>query len=224
MKQSTYLHLFVVVVVLIIAGCQPVQLPTGAGATPAATATSATGATSTEANTAAMEFDQMFIDMMTPHHQSATEMAQIALERAEHEELRQMAQQMIDSQQADIEQMRTWRQEWYGSSETPPVSAIPMMPGMEGMSEGQTMDMTPMIEELRNAPEPFDLAFIDMIIPHHQQAIEAAQMAEQQAIHQEIKDLAQKMIEEQQKEIDELTNWRQEWYGNANSSVAVQSG
>lgn len=135
-----------------------------------------------------------------------------------------MAQQMIDSQQADIEQMRTWCQEWYGSSETPPVSAIPMMPGMEGMSEGQTMDMTPMIEELRNAPEPFDLAFIDMIIPHHQQAIEAAQMAEQQAIHQEIKDLAQKMIEEQQKEIDELTNWRQEWYGNANSSVAVQSG
>jgi uncharacterized protein (DUF305 family) len=223
MKQPTYLYWFVAIVALAIAGCQPVQSPTGE-ATSAATPTSATDATSTEANATVAEFDQMFIDMMTPHHQSAIEMAQIALERAEHEELRQMAQQMIDSQQADIEQMRTWRQEWYGSSETPPLSAIPMMPGMEGMSEGSTMDMTPMIEELGNATEPFDLAFIDMMLPHHQQAIEAAQMAEQQAVHQETKDLAQKMIEEQQKEIDELTSWRQEWYGNARLSVVVQSG
>ena len=169
-----------------------------------------------EGSPQAMEFDLMFIDMMAPHHQSAIEMARIAEQRAEHAEIKELAGEVIRAQQAEIDEMRQWRQQWYGSSDTPPMSAMPMLVDMPGMGgAGHTVDMTSEVERLRDAPEPFDLAFIDAMIPHHQTAIEAARMAEQQAKRQEIKDLAMQIIEAQQREIDQLQGWRQTWYPDA---------
>ncbi|CAG0934942.1 hypothetical protein TFLX_03761 [Thermoflexales bacterium] len=52
------------------------------------------------------EFDRMFIDMMAPHHQSAIEMANIAKQRAEHIELKQMAEAIITEQAAEIKQLQ----------------------------------------------------------------------------------------------------------------------
>jgi uncharacterized protein (DUF305 family) len=46
--------------------------------------------------------DSMFLRMMIPHHQSAIDMSGQALERAEHPELRGLAQQIIDEQTAEI--------------------------------------------------------------------------------------------------------------------------
>lgn len=243
-SQSVMQIALIAFVALVMAGCTAIQpATTQPVATPEATASPA-GATTTDDSAMNAEFDRMFIDMMVPHHQSASAMAQIALDRAEHPEVKEMAQQIIDAQNAEIEQMRTWRQEWYGSSDTPPMSQMPMLPGMTmtmtnmmGMTDTMamtgsmgmtgtmemtgtmgmmnTMDMTQQAEQLRNAPEPFDKAFIEAMIPHHQSAIEAARLAEQQATHPEIKELAGKMIEEQQREIDQLQTWRQEWYGSA---------
>lgn len=159
------------------------------------------------------EFDQMFIDMMVPHHQSAIGMAQIELQQGENPELKAMAESMIQSQQAEIDQLRQWRQQWYGSSETPPMTQMPMLPGMSQMEhpgEMMTMDMTPEIERVRNAPKPIDATFIEAMMKHHQMAIEAATMAEQQATRQEIKDTARNIIEEQQDEISELSRISEE--------------
>ncbi|GIK37074.1 MAG: DUF305 domain-containing protein [Anaerolineae bacterium] len=159
------------------------------------------------------EFDQMFIDMMVPHHQSAIEMAQLELQQGENPELKAMAESMIQSQQAEIDQLRQWRQQWYGSSETPPMTQMPMLPGMSQMEhtgDMMTMDMTPEIERLRNAPKPVDATFIEAMMKHHQMAIEAASIAEQQASHQEIKDTARNIIQEQQGEISELSRISEE--------------
>ena len=78
------------------------------------------------------QFDLMFIDMMTPHHASAVAMAQVALPRAEHPELRALAEQIIESQSAEIEQMQTWRDEWF-----PGASAMPMENGPDGQMMGR---------------------------------------------------------------------------------------
>jgi uncharacterized protein (DUF305 family) len=43
---------------------------------------------------------------MIPHHQSAIDMARIELEQGEDEETRAMAQEIIDAQEAEIEEMR----------------------------------------------------------------------------------------------------------------------
>ena len=166
---------------------------------------------------AASAFDQAFIDMMVPHHQSASEMAKLAQDRAEHEELKTLAGEIIEAQEAEIAQMKEWREEWFGSAETPPMDAMPLLPGMEmedmdmDMGDGATMDMTTDIEELRDA-DPFDLAFLDAMIPHHESAIEAGQIALEQSANPEIRSLAEEIISSQQAEIDQMAAWRSEWY------------
>ncbi len=165
----------------------------------------------------ASAFDQAFIDMMVPHHQSATEMAMLARERAEHEELRTLAGEIIEAQEAEIAQMKEWREEWFGSAETPPMDAMPLLPGMEmgempgmDMGDGATMDMTMDIEELRDA-ETFDLAFIEAMTAHHEQAIEAGQIALEESDNPDIRTLAEAIISSQQAEIEQMSEWRNDW-------------
>jgi uncharacterized protein (DUF305 family) len=59
-------------------------------------------------------FEQRFMEAMIDHHEGALDMAQAALEQAEHPELRTMAEAVIAAQEAEIEQMRGWLNEWYG--------------------------------------------------------------------------------------------------------------
>lgn len=161
-------------------------------------------------------FDELFINMMVPHHEGAVEMAKIALERAEHPEIKEMANAIISSQQDEITMMKSWKQEWFGSSDTPPMSEMPSVQEMPGMGgSGHTMDMQADVDQLKNAPEPFDLAFIDVMIPHHQSAIDAAQLALNQAVQPEIVAMAQTIIEAQQNEIDQMNAWREAWYPDA---------
>lgn len=59
-------------------------------------------------------YDHGFINMMIPHHQQAIDEANVALKQATHPELKQLARNIIASQQSEIEQMKQWRKEWYG--------------------------------------------------------------------------------------------------------------
>ena len=67
----------------------------------------------------------------------------------------------------------------------------------------------------RCAADDPDLAFIDLVIPHHQSAIVASEVALDRATHEEIRALAGRVIEDQQREIDELGAIRQELFGSA---------
>ena len=155
--------------------------------------------------------DQQFIDMMVPHHQGAVAMAQIAVIRGEHPEIKQLANSIIDSQNTEITQMKQWRTQWFGSDQTPPMEQMPIMPGMD-MTAMHSMNMTQDIKNLQTAT-PFDKAFIQAMIPHHQSAIDAAKVAQASAAHPEIKTLAGNIIAAQQKEIDQMQAWLKAWYG-----------
>lgn len=61
------------------------------------------------------QYDKRFIDMMIPHHQAAIMMAEDALKNATHPEIKEMAQKIIDTQQKEIEQLKTWRNQWYAN-------------------------------------------------------------------------------------------------------------
>jgi uncharacterized protein (DUF305 family) len=50
---------------------------------------------------------------MIPHHQSAIEMAQVAREKSEIPEIKELAEDIISAQQEEIEQMTRWRRQWY---------------------------------------------------------------------------------------------------------------
>jgi uncharacterized protein (DUF305 family) len=66
-----------------------------------------------EAFANAEPFDLAFIEAMIPHHEGAIEMAEVALENSENEEIRVLAEEIIAAQRAEIEQMEAWREEWY---------------------------------------------------------------------------------------------------------------
>nr|WP_228058774.1 DUF305 domain-containing protein [Nostoc sp. LEGE 06077] len=59
------------------------------------------------------EFDLRFINAMIPHHESAITMAKDALSKSQRPEIKKLAQSIIDSQQAEINQMKQWRKIWY---------------------------------------------------------------------------------------------------------------
>lgn len=52
--------------------------------------------------------DLDFMAAMIPHHEDAVKMARAALTASQRPEIKQLAQQIIDSQTAEITQMKTW--------------------------------------------------------------------------------------------------------------------
>ena len=50
---------------------------------------------------------------MIPHHQSAIEMAQVALEKSKNPKIKELAVNIVSAQQKEIGQMTRWRQQWY---------------------------------------------------------------------------------------------------------------
>jgi uncharacterized protein (DUF305 family) len=55
-----------------------------------------------------------------------------------------------------------------------------------------------------------DAMFLNMMIPHHQQAIYMSRQALDKAEHPEIKDLARKIIDEQSAEIEQMQGYLKE--------------
>jgi len=58
------------------------------------------------------DFDAAFLSAMIEHHEGAIEMAKLAGTRAEHQQIRKLAQEVIGAQEGEITQMRQWQQEW----------------------------------------------------------------------------------------------------------------
>jgi hypothetical protein len=71
----------------------------------------------------AKRFDQMFIDMMVPHHQGAIRMARIELAEGNDSRLQEIATAIIDAQSREIEGMNEWRVKWCGSPS--PAGGVP---------------------------------------------------------------------------------------------------
>jgi uncharacterized protein (DUF305 family) len=168
-----------------------------------ALAVGACGGDDGDDSAAAQETDGAFIADMIPHHESAIEMAEIAQDRGEHPEIQRLADEIIDAQEAEISDLEAAHERIFGE----PVSEADH--GSMEMDEGMTeMDMA----ALENA-DPFDQAFIDMMVPHHQDAIEMARVELADGEDAELMDIAQQIIDSQSAEIEEMNMWREDWYG-----------
>lgn len=62
---------------------------------------------------------------------------------------------------------------------------------------------------------PFDRAFIDAMVPHHQAAIEMANEAKEAGLAEvELIKIADDIIATQRSEIDQMLEWREQWFGS----------
>jgi len=64
------------------------------------------------------ELDKAFLSGMIEHHQGAVDMANLVKDTAKHDEIKQMAGDIISTQTNEIEQMEQWQKEWGYSSST----------------------------------------------------------------------------------------------------------
>jgi uncharacterized protein (DUF305 family) len=60
------------------------------------------------------KFDLRFLDGMIPHHKGALVMAEQVLKNSDRPELKQLANDILTSQQTEIDQMTQWKKDWYG--------------------------------------------------------------------------------------------------------------
>lgn len=154
---------------------------------------------------ASVPYDLQFIDTMMVHHQSAVDMAKLAATKAQHTELKDYAQTIVQDQEREVAQMGEWRKQWYADQ---PKAENMDMPGMMDSMKGMDMGHMKMLEGA-----DFDLMFLDMMIPHHQGAVTMSKDALLKAEHTEIKTLAQQIMDAQQKEIEMMNNWKTAWAG-----------
>lgn len=155
--------------------------------------------------------DSHFIEQMIPHHEDAILMADLALERAEHPEIKKLAQDIQRTQSEEIEQMRAWYKNWFGKNVPDVFSGTGHGMGSGRMHMGMMGDVTD-IDQLKTAAV-FDKAFIEEMIPHHQMAVMMAQMLQATTDRPEMKQLAKNIIDAQTREINSMRSWYRQWYG-----------
>ncbi|MCR4306170.1 MAG: DUF305 domain-containing protein [Candidatus Daviesbacteria bacterium] len=152
--------------------------------------------------------DAHFIEQMIPHHEDAITMSRLALQKSNRQEIKTLAQNIIDSQTKEIDQMKSWYKGWY-NKEVPSRNQAMMRNGRGGGFMGMMGDETD-IEELENATD-FDKAFIEEMIPHHQMAVMMSSMLKRGTSRPEMEQLADDIITSQSKEISQMRQWYGDW-------------
>ncbi len=138
--------------------------------------------------------DRKFLEGMSEHHAGGVEYGKIAVERGENEETKQLGRDVEGAQSREIDVMKDAHQRLFGEELV--VKAMP----------------DPVLLALEEA-EPFDRAFYDGLIPHHQEAIRMAREELQGGQDPELKQLAQSIVDTQSTEIENMNEWRTKFYG-----------
>jgi len=154
-----------------------------------------------DGSTMGQDIDQHFIVQMIPHHDGAIAMAKIALERSKRPEIISLSKSIIESQQKEIDDMRSWYQSWYGSAPSSGGVGMMHMGGMEGD-----------IDVLKSVTAAnFDREFLQQMIPHHEMAVMMVQMLAAGTERPEMKQLADNIRESQSREIEMMRGWLKIW-------------
>lgn len=115
------------------------------------------------------------------------------------------ARYAVNSQNYGMMNMMGMRQMMQGADEPEMMSS--------GRGHGMDMSMNEMAEMLEDlSGEEFDEMFLDMMISHHQGAIDMANLALKNSQRKEIKDLANDIISAQEKEIEMMESWLESWW------------
>ncbi|WP_017607844.1 DUF305 domain-containing protein [Nocardiopsis xinjiangensis] len=139
------------------------------------------------------EADVEFARMMIPHHEQAVEMADLAEDRAG-DEVGELSEEIRGAQGPEIEQMQQMLQDWGADSGEDMDHS-----GMEGMLSDEQME-----ELAASEGEEFDTLFLELMIEHHEGAVDMAGTVLEEGTAPEAQQLAEEIEQAQQEEIEQM--------------------
>ena len=145
--------------------------------------------------------DAAFAQGMLAHHIGAVDMAEIELKYGTDAEMRKLAQEIIDAQQSEIEQMKTWLAN-NPDAKTPTADTKAMQQAYAKGMDAMHGDMMAAIAD----PIP-DMAFARGMLLHHTGAVDMAATQLKYGKNPEMRALAQEIIDAQQPEIEQMKSW-----------------
>ncbi|MCX7741109.1 MAG: DUF305 domain-containing protein [Meiothermus sp.] len=163
----------------------------------------AMGSTAELSRLSGKAFDIAYMSMMIEHHRGAVEMARAILQVSKDARIRKAAQEIATAQNKEIAQLTAWLKAWYG--------VAPSARYMRMMRD----DMKPMMDSAMvgmrapGHPMSVDRAFLEGMIPHHQDAVDMSKACLRRAARAELKRFCQGVIEVQSREIGQYRQWLQ---------------
>ncbi|MBX9852484.1 MAG: DUF305 domain-containing protein [Cytophagaceae bacterium] len=147
--------------------------------------------------------DHDFASMMIEHHTGAIEMCDIELKSGKDESIKSLAGKMKLAQTKDLNQLQAFTESHKaeGTHDHEKMAKDPF--SMKMMKNMEAMD-----SKMKNMKMEGDVDkdFATMMIDHHKDGMEMAKAEIAYGKNKEMKSLAQKMIQDQQKDISELQN------------------
>ncbi|MEQ7010808.1 DUF305 domain-containing protein [Actinopolymorpha sp. B17G11] len=159
----------------------------------------------TSAKAAFGDADVEFAQGMIPHHRQAVEMAELAPTRAQSPQVKELAAQIKRAQDPEIKTMSGWLRSW--GEEVPEDTGdtgmdhggMDMGEDMPGMMSGEQMAD---LEAAKGAA--FDRMFMELMIDHHEGAIEMAETEQRDGENTAAKKLAATIEKAQTAEIAQM--------------------
>jgi len=158
--------------------------------------------------------DVEFATAMIPHHAQALEMVDQTVGRELSPDLQALAAQIREAQAPEVEQMSDWLTAW---EEPVPETSLDHsnaeghghegddMEGMEDMADMPGMMSAEEMDELEAASDTeFEALFLEMMIDHHQGAVEMAETEQSEGEYADAIALAKAIEESQTTEIETM--------------------
>jgi uncharacterized protein (DUF305 family) len=177
-------------------------------------------------------FDLIFLDLMIRQRERISAVGALADAGADHSDLADTGRSLAADAAADAAQLRNWRVEWYG--DIPPLTdraiaqALDRLGREKGLQRGvpgafEILGMSTMVADLCRAAPPYDLALLESLIPALNAELLLAHTALDLGVHAGVRDMAQRVIAQDQPRLDALIAWRTAWYAATPVAAATPS-
>jgi uncharacterized protein (DUF305 family) len=140
--------------------------------------------------------DVQFSLRMIPHHKQTIQIADLATKRGSSEQVKVVAAEILSSEEKEIQTMSGWLRSWGILAPAADEHGDMEMPGMLSTKDIKSLESL--------SGKEFDQKFLAMVAKHLQNGVTMAKDVRKTGIHAETKDLAGRIVTNQEQQIKEL--------------------
>jgi uncharacterized protein (DUF305 family) len=138
-----------------------------------------------------------YANMMLVHHQGAVKMAELQIEKGTNEQLKEFSRGVVKAQMAEIDSFKRIL------AVTSPV----LSDKKSQFHKDMETSMQPMMEKHGQHTTNIDSSFAQLMIPHHQAAVDMAKAYLKTGTHTGLKKISESIVQSQSREIGWLKQW-----------------